>query len=252
MDVTTKLLRVFLVEKQIRGLTSRLNVAERFLAEQARQLKELDDKKETLDRQARALQAKVADGEGEMKRLDARTEALRSQMNNAQTNREYKAFLTEVNTLKADRDKVETITLEHMQRLEEVRKDLDKIAATRAERQTLVGVATEDRRKREEEIKDRLAELQSERAKVTAEAPKDSLAVLERLLETKGEDAMAPLEEQDRKRLEFNCGVCMMSQPVELINGLLSGGRLTRCVSCGTILYLEKELSEAMAASSKR
>ena len=31
MDVTSKLLRVFLVDKQIRGLTARLTAAEKFL-----------------------------------------------------------------------------------------------------------------------------------------------------------------------------------------------------------------------------
>ena len=64
---------------------------------------------------------------------------------------------------------------------------------------------------------------------------------------------MAPIEEQDRKRHEMTCGSCMMSVPVETLSALLSGSRLIRCVSCGCILYMEKELAALMQpAASKR
>src|SRR3954469_19618533 len=103
MSVTESLLRVFRVDQQLQGLQSRLRAAERFLGEQTKQLQTLDSKREALASQLKQSQVAVANHEGEMARIDARIEQLREQMNAARTNKEYKAFLTEVNTLKADR-----------------------------------------------------------------------------------------------------------------------------------------------------
>src|SRR5262245_61112526 len=107
MSVTESLLRVFRVDQQLAGLQSRLRAAERFLDEQTRQLTQLESKRDGVNQQLKQTQAVVADHEGEMKRLDAKVETLREQMNSARTNKEYKAFLTEMNTFKADRSAAE-------------------------------------------------------------------------------------------------------------------------------------------------
>ena len=111
MSVTEKLLRVFRVDQQLNGLQSRLRAAERFLDEQTRQVTALDSKRDTLNAQLKQVQAVVANHEGEMARLDARIEAIREQMNSAKTNKEYKAFLAEMSTFKADRSNAETAAL---------------------------------------------------------------------------------------------------------------------------------------------
>ena len=49
MSVTAKLQRLFTIEKQLRGLRSRLRTAERFLAEQRAQLEAVDAKRSGLE-----------------------------------------------------------------------------------------------------------------------------------------------------------------------------------------------------------
>ncbi len=253
MNVTEKLLRVFRVDQQLAGLTSRLQGAERFLAEQTRQMEQIEANLSALAGQVRQLSATAADHEGEMKRLDERMAHLREQMNNAKTNKEYKAFLTEVNTLKADRDVAEQAALEHLTKLDEVKKQVAALEAQREERAKVKRVAAEDRDRKADEIRGRVAELQAERDRLAAEVPKDAMALYRELVRQHGDDAMAPLEEQDRRRHEYSCGSCQISLPVEAVNALLRGGAPTRCVSCGCLLYIEKELAESlMAATSKR
>jgi|CXWL01.1.fsa_nt_gi predicted nucleic acid-binding Zn-ribbon protein len=253
MSVTSKLLRVYQVDKQIRGLRSRLNAAEKFLSEQDKQLKAISEKKILVESQLKHLTATVKNIEGEMARLDARMEAIKTQMNSAQTNKEYKAFLTEHGTHKAERDRHETTALEHMAKLDEMKKQIADLDTQHDERERMRGVAASDRAAREVEIKDRLNELTAQRKIAVGEVPAEALTIFERLLDQRGEEAMASVEEQDRKRLEYNCGSCMMSITVESINGLVSGGKLTRCSSCGCILFMEKEIAEAFApATSKR
>lgn len=246
MTVTAKLVRVFQVDKQLRGLKSRLTAAERFLAEQVKQIEQLDAKKTSLEAQLKQMTVQAADSEGEGKRIEARSESLRSQMNAAGTNKEYKAFLSEVNTLKDQRDKLDTLVLDLMTKQESVKKQLGEIAVQREDREKVRKVADEDRTKRAAEIKERLEQLTAERTKLAADVPATVMSQFELLVSQRGDDAMAPVEEQDRKRHEYACGACMTFLPIELVNGLVSQGRLTRCASCGCILYIEEEVAKAI------
>ncbi len=246
MTVTQKLLKVFLVDKQLRGLQSRLRAAEKFLADQSASLQQIDTKKTALETQIRQITTLVADRQGETARLDEKLKTVRERMDAAQTNKEYKGFLTELNTYKSERDKYETEALEQMGKLDELKKQLVEITIQRDDRDKVANVAREDRDKRAAEIKDRLAELTAERARLAAEIPKDPLHTFEQLIRARGDDAMAQIEVQDRKRHEYNCASCMMSIPVETISSVLGSGRLTRCVSCGCILYVTDDDAKLM------
>jgi uncharacterized protein len=253
MNVTAKLLRLFRVDGQLRGLQTRLNGAERFLGEQDKQLKAIEAKRGAIESQLKQLTATAADAEGETKRLDARMDVIREQMNSAKTNKEYQAFLTELNTLKTERDKHESSALEQMTKADELKSQLAEIVAQHDERVKVRQKAAEDREQREAEIKDRLAELKTERAKLAEDVPPSALSKFEQLVRTRGDAAMASIEIQDRRRHEFTCGACMMSLPVESVSGLLSRGELTLCAACGCVLYLDEETTHAMqAAPSKR
>ncbi|HZW09316.1 MAG TPA: hypothetical protein VFF69_05375 [Phycisphaerales bacterium] len=250
MDVTNRLLRVYQLDRQLAGLQSRLRAAERFLAEQTRQLQALEIKRNALAAQSKQIAASVANQELDIKGTDERIEHLREQMNQARTNKEYKAFLTEINTLKADKSKVEEEALGQMTKSDELKGQLEQVEASYAERQRMRGVAETDCNARREEIAGRLGELEAERAKAAAEVPGDVLAHYERLHELREDDAMAPVEITDRRRHEYNCGACMMSLPMEVSISLLSG-KLTICSNCQCILYLPKEAAEAITPQKR-
>ncbi|MBX3367178.1 MAG: hypothetical protein KF912_07660 [Phycisphaeraceae bacterium] len=251
MSETAKLLRVFLVDKQLSGLTSRLRAAERFLGEQEKQLTQLGSRKSTIEAQIKQLAATVANHEGEMSRLDARIEHLRGQMNSAQTNREYKAFLTEINTIKADRSKIETVALEQMAQIDGLKGQLAEIDTNREDRQKVRSVADDERTKRADEIRERVEQLKKEREALVAEVPTTVLSDYQALYARREDESMAPVEVQDRKRHEFNCGSCMMSIPVEIVNRLMTHGTITRCVSCQCILYMDEAATSAMQPAKR-
>lgn len=250
MSVTEKLLRVFRVDQQLRGLQSRLRAAERFLEEQTKQLAGLEAKREAIAAQLRQLQATIANHEGEMARFDARVDVLREQMNSAKTNKEYKAFLTEVNTLKAERSTSETAALELMTKADDLKKQAAELETQKAEREKLRKVAAEDRDKKAEEIKDRLNELTADRKRLADEVPAQVMTLYIELVRQHGDDAMAPVEELDRRRHEYTCGTCQMAVPVETVSSLIRGTApnqpVVRCVSCGCLLYIEKDVAERL------
>jgi len=250
MDITSRLLRVYQLDRQLAGLQSRLRTAERFLDEQTGQLKALDAKRAAVALQSKQIAASVANQENDIRSTEERLEHLREQMNNARTNKEYKGFLTEVNLLKADKAKVEEEALAQMTRADELKEQLVQLDAQRDERERMRAVAETDCATRKAEIADRLEALTKERAKAAAEVSADVLSQYERLFELRDEDAMAPVEIADRKRHEYNCGACMMSLPMETSISLLSG-KLTICSNCQCILYLPAEAAEAITPNKK-
>jgi uncharacterized protein len=252
MTVTDKLVRVFQVDKQLRGLQSRLGGAEKFLKDQTGQLAALATKQTGLEDQLKKLTAKLKDAEGEVARLDARIAQLRAHMESADTHKGHQAFLTEISTQKIEKEKAEAVALEHMTKSDELKKQLEEIATQKVDREKVKAVAADDRTKRQAEIQDRLDELKRERDKLAADVPADAMSTLDRLIHQRGDDAMAAIEVQDARRHEFNCGACMMSLPVDVVFALTTSGRLTKCSSCGCLLFADEETVKAAAPQAAK
>ncbi|MFK7882718.1 MAG: zinc ribbon domain-containing protein [Phycisphaerales bacterium] len=248
MSVTKQLLALFRVDKEIRGLSSRLDGAERFLGEQTRQLADIATQVSSLEAQLRQLQASASNAEGESKRIDARTDELREKMNNSQTNKEYKALLSEVNNLKEQRGSFDEEAIGHLEKIEQIKTKLADFETAKGEREKVRSVAESERQERADEIASKLAELRSKRETLAEEVPGHAMTIYEELLAQRGDDAMAPLEIIDRKRHEFVCGSSMMSVPVEVAAQLMQG-KLTISPNDGCILYLTEQAEESLVAT---
>ena len=251
MSVTSQLLCVFRVDNEIRGLQSRLESAERFLGEQTRKLAEIGTQSESLQSQIRQLKASAANAEGESARLKVHIDDLREKMNNASTNKEYKAFLSEVNNLKEQRAVHDEQAIEQLEKIDELQTKFDEMESSKSERDKVRGVAESDRQKRADEIADKLAELRSKRIELITDVPKNALEIYDELLENRGDDAMAPLEIVDRKRHEYVCGSSMMSVPIEVAASLIQG-KLTISPNDGCILYLTEAAEEELSKAFKK
>jgi len=251
MSVTAKLLSVFRVDQQIQGLQSRLEGAERFLAEQTRQLAALGTEKDSFETQLRQLRASEANAEGESKRIAVHIDELREKMNNAATNKEYKAFLSEVNNLKEIRSTHDDQAIEFLEQIEALNTKLEEVSTGVVEKEKVRGVAEEQRQQRSDEIAEKLSELKTQRKILVAEVPKNAMAIYTELHQTRGEDAMAPLEIADRKRHEYVCGSSMMSVPVEVAASLMQG-KLTISPNDGCILYLTADVEEELTGAFKK
>lgn len=240
MSVTHQLLRVFQVDKQVRGLRSRLDSAEKFFNQQKAQLTEVDEKKSSLETQLKHIKAAQANDEGEAARIEGKIEAVREQMNSMKTAKEYNAALAELNNYKEAKTKAEEAALESMTKVEQLEAQVADLKKQREERAKLVAQADSDRASREAEIKDRLTELTTQRAALAQDVPAEAMSLLEGLIKLREDEAMCSVDILDRRNHEYSCSGCMMTLPVEIVNNMLAG-RLTRCVSCSCIVYTEEE-----------
>lgn len=251
MTVTERLLRVFRVDRQIDGLRSRLRAAERFLEQQNQQIEQIGQRRAALESQLRQLTAAQAEAEGESAQIEEHIAVLRERMNTAKTNKEYKAVLAEVNTFKGKKEELDTRALEMLEKIEQIKQQQAELAEQATERTRVREVAESERAERAEEIREKLAELEAQRAELIHNVPGSVLTTYADLVERLEDDAMAQIEIADRKRHEFHCGACMMQLPIETMSGLLSHGRLTQCPSCGCILYVEEADRETMSSTKR-
>jgi predicted nucleic acid-binding Zn-ribbon protein len=248
MGLMTSLIHLHEVDLQVRGLRSRLDAARRYLDAQEVQLRALAQQSEEIEARRRHKKAAIANLEVEMLGIDERIEKLRDQLNSAATNKLYTALLGELTTLKENRGQVEERLLGEMESLEQSEGHSQQLAEQIAERRKVRDVAGAQLRERQAEIGERLSELESERSQAASSVPSEQLAVFEEMALMYDGEAMAHVEEVDRRHREYACGECHMTLPFEHVSLLLSGAdQLVRCTACARILYLQSETRSTLA-----
>jgi predicted nucleic acid-binding Zn-ribbon protein len=248
MGLTENLLHLYRVDKQTRGLRGRLDAAERFVAAQERQLDAIGQQRLELEARRRQIQARIHNIEMESAGLDERIEKLRGDLNSASTTKQYSAVLSELEVVKRSRTDLEERELKEMEQVEQLDAQLVGLAADMVERTKVRDVAVGELRQRQEDVGQRLSELEREREAAAAVIPAAERRIFNEIADANEGEAMAAVEEIDRRRREYSCGACNMELPFESIATLLGAGDvLKRCTACGRILYLEAETRGAFA-----
>ncbi len=248
MGLTEKLVTLFRVDAQVRGLRRRLETAQRHLDTQDRHLEQLRQQRAELDVRQRQLRATVSNLEIEAAAIDERLEKLRNELNGATTNKQYTAVLTELNTVKQSRSELDDQQLQQMERIEQNNELLAKLAAETAEREKVRTLAERELRERQGDVGARLSELEAERRTAASSVPAADLKLFNELAEAYDGEAMAEVQEIDRRRREYACGACHIHLPFQAISVLLCKGDVAvRCTACRRILYLQEETRGALA-----
>lgn len=249
MALIESLLNLYRVDSQVRSLRSRLDSAQRYHDVQVKQAELLTQSLDEITVRKRHLQATVANFESEIEAIDQRIEKLRDELNNAVTNKQYNALLGELNAMKEERAKLEENQLAEMEQIETLDGEVTEINSQIAEREKLREVAQSQLDERKDDVGQRLAELQQEREQAAVGIPAEVLEVFDEVAELYDGEAMAEVEEINRRHREYACGECNMHMPFELISTLHnSGDVVVRCPACARILYIQEEMRGSLAA----
>lgn len=252
MAVVESLLNLYRVDAQVRGLRSRLTQAERYLAAQEKQLADLDRQHQELLARRKQNQAATANSELEIKGFDQRLEKLRNDLNGAATTKQHQAVLTEMNSIKAKRAEVEDKMLADMESVEKLAEQFTTIETQTNERRKFRDRAKADLEERRNDVGARLAELETERTQAAALVPEKMLAVFDKLADDYEGEAMAQVDEIDRRNREYACNACNMQLPFELVAQMsVRLDAMVRCPSCTRILYVQEATKVALTTSKK-
>jgi len=243
MSLQDDLRALFVLDKQVRGLRSRLDATLRREKLMGGKLEQLQQQHHELTDHLRHVQARTADLEGQSESLDERITKQRDQMNTVKTNKEYSALLVEVNTLKLEKGKLEEQTLEEMGKIDELKEEVAAIEEKIEEQKKLVEGAGSDVQAARDAVGDKLDEVQAERDRAAEAIPESALKTFEKLADDYDGEAMAAIVEQDRKRMEYTCDGCFTILPFECVNAAITrADDVVLCPNCDRILYMDKEL----------
>lgn len=246
------LVKLFRADQTLRAAQERYDSAARSVRILERKVNELSTRLASLQQALREQQAKAGNMELDLKTRDAHIEKLRTQQMEAKTHKEYQTFLTEINTQKVDRNKVEDQTIEALEVVERSQGEVKTLAAQLAEEQ-----------KRLDEVRGqlsgKLAELQAEidairpsRDEAYNAVPPKARAMFDKQAERHDGEAMSALEKPSRRVEEYVCGACQMSLVVDVYNRLHSRDDMVMCTSCGRLLYIPEELPPEIALNKPK
>jgi len=245
------LVRFYQADQQVRAAQARLEAATKDVRIQERRVNELAERQRLAATKLRELQARSGQFDLDIKSRDAHIEKLRSQQQAAHNNKEYQAFLVEINTQKVDKAKVEDEMLAVMEQVEKQQKEA-------AELGTMVESERAKLEQMKAQINDRIKALQAEidvlvperDAAAQAVSPRGR-AAYDRLAERFEGEALAALIKPDHRREEYACGGCMMDLVTDVYNKLHSRDDLVFCPSCHRILYIPDDLPPEVAVKTK-
>lgn len=251
MPLAQDLYELYLVDKQLRGMRSRLDSSDKRLAAQTTRLTQFTCQRDELTAQINVAKAKAADLEGQSKSTEQRCDTLRERMNSVTNNKEYSALLVEVNTLKLETEKFDEAALEELSRIDMLEQQQAEVNERITDQQKLVDVAHSELKTRQGEIGNQVDNLTQDREAAAAKIPVGTMATFNRLAEHDDDDPLAVVIEEDRRNMAYICGGCYMNLPVEHVNTLLvRPDEVVCCTTCSRILYIDQELKAAMGVKA--
>ena len=156
---------------------------------------------------------------------------LKVQQYETKKNEEFTALVNEIARYNQEVDDLETQELELMEKADSLRADLQKAEAALTLTQGMVDEEIAQLDQRATEVKAQHEEVSSERAKLASEVDADLLSLYERLMSSKGGDAIVSAEKSQ-------CHGCHMKVVPATMIKVQAEKEVAQCENCGRILHL--------------
>jgi predicted nucleic acid-binding Zn-ribbon protein len=236
------LVKLYQADQKLREAQARLDATTKNVRVQERRVKDLTDKINATNAKLKEQQAHGHNLDLDLKSRDAHIEKLRTQQQQAKNNKEYQAFLVEINTGKVDRNKVEEEAIKVLSDIERMQGELKEmqtqVEGEKAKLTTMQGEITG----KTKSIHDEIDAIKPEREAAAQAVPQKARIAFDRLADRFDGEAMSPLIKPDRRREEYACSACMMDLVRDVYNKLHTRDELVFCPSCQRILYIPDEL----------
>ena len=245
------LVKLFQADQQLRAARDRLDAAAKNVRVQERRVNDMTAKLKAAQTHHKEQQARAGALDLDLRSRDAHIEKLRNQQQSAKNNKEYQAFLIEINTAKVDKAKVEDEAMRVMEQVE-------KAGAESAALATQLEAETAKLAEMSAQITGTLKQLQSEvealkpaREAAAAALPAKVIAEFDRLAERFDGEPLSALAKPDRRREEYLCTACNMDLVTDVYNKLHSRDELVFCPSCRRVLFIPEDLPPEAAINTK-
>ena len=185
--------------------------------------------------------------ESDKKRLELDVEAKQAlitkyanQQLQTRKNEEYRALAHEIETCKADINKIEDQEIELMEQGEVAAKQVVAAQAEAAAAKKLVDDQIGNLDVREDNLKKELAQLEASRGDLASAVDESACGRYDRLMKSKGGAVVVGIQ-------HGVCGGCHMKLPAQVMVTCKAEQEIATCSNCGRILYYTRDMDLAAA-----
>jgi predicted nucleic acid-binding Zn-ribbon protein len=246
------LVKLYRADQALRDAQERLDAATKNARLQDRRVNDAAAKLKALQQSVRELSSKSGNLDLDLRSRDAHIEKLRTQQQVAKNNKEYQAFLVEINTQKVDKSKVEEQTMAVMTELETAQKAATEAATVLESEQAKLAQLKSQMGDTVKALQAEIESLKGPRESAAAALPPKARDVFNRLADHHDGEAMSALMKPDRRKEEYVCSACMMDLVTDVYNKLHSRDEMVFCPSCRRVLYIPDDLPPELAVNKKR
>lgn len=222
---------------RLQDLDKRITELTREIAGLPKHIREIEKKLETQERKLEADRAALSANQKERKQVEGEIQAqeqkiskLKTQMLDAKTNDQYRAFQSEIEFCEKEIRRAEDRTLELMQESEPLDKNVKAAEAALKEEKAKVEAEKQQARERTAATTKELEELQVERKKVASSMTPSLYRHYDRIRHSRR--GIAVVEAVDGR-----CTGCHMAMRLQFFQDLKHATQVMTCESCGRILF---------------
>ncbi len=237
------LFRLQKLENQLRSVRGQIESRNRRVTAQARRIATIEQQMNEVRQTITRAQTEANSLELERKTHEAHIARLREALNQAKSNKEYAAILTQLNTDKADALKLEDRVLAGLTKVDEFKKKADELKAQMDKEQARLAELKKDVADHQAHLAKELKSLEEQREEAAEAVGAENLQHFERACERHDGEAMGMVERVHPKRAEYICTGCHMSVPLERVNSLQTRDDVQLCPNCLRILCLDAPAS---------
>ena len=208
---------------EIANLTDQINQRVEAFEEEVARIDNLEKERRQKERALEAAGEKI--------------EKIQGQLHEVKTNKEYQAFLLEIDHLKEKIAKFEVEILEHLETIDKLREAIKNTEKTFKEEKKVLEAKKALLEDNIVHLPDTLSALLEERDKLTETIPKDILKKYKTLVEKRGGVAVSYVKEEI-------CQGCHMNIPPQLFNQVQRADKIYLCPHCNRILVPAEEEKE--------
>jgi uncharacterized protein len=233
------LFRLQKIEHQLRSVRGQIESRNRRVTAQKRRIATLEQQINEQHQSAIRAQSEAGSLELERKTHEAHIAKLREALNQAKSNKDYAAILTQLNTDKADALRLEDRVLSGLTKVDEFKKKSDEIKVQLRKEQARLAELEKDVADHAAQLAGDLQNLEAQREEAAEAVGPENLHSFERACERHDGEGMAVVERVHPRQAEYICTGCHMSVPLERINSLQTKDEVQLCPNCLRILCLD-------------
>lgn len=227
------------IELQIVDIRRQLTAKQRSVTRQATKLREAEQHLAAAQAEVRHAQMEVDAVDVDLKARQSHLARLRDNLNTVRTNKEYAAVLSQLNSEKADANRLEARAFELLAQAEAKRKSLGELEHAVQEERARLENLKRQWEQAQGSFNDRLRALERQREEAAERVGAKALDLFNRISERYDGEVMARVVQVHPRRQEFICDGCNMSLAIERANALMTRDDVLTCDNCGRILFID-------------